>query len=211
MKKLFILMVITTISFTSFAQIGVQAGATFSSLKEKDNSGGGSQSTSSRVGFTVGVFTDIPLSDNFNFQPSLNFTQKGGKVKESGGGFNFESDLSLNYIELPLNFLYKAAGGFFVGAGPALGYGISGKLKQSGTGVSTTSEDINFGSGADEVKAFEFSGNVLAGYELPSGISFTVNYNLGFSNLSNESDGSTKNRYFGIRIGKKFGHNSNNK
>lgn len=194
-------MAVIGISTASIAQIGVQAGATFSSLQAKDNSAGGSQSTSSRVGFTVGVFTNVALSDNFNFQPSLNFTQKGGKVSESG----FEESLSLGYLEVPLNFVYKAAGGFFVGVGPTLSYGITGKAKLSGTGVPSSSEDVKFGSGSDEIKAFEFSGNVLAGYQLPGGITFTVNYNLGFSDIDNDSGGSTKNRYFGIRIGKKFG------
>ena len=198
-------MVLATISVTSFSQIGVQAGATIASLKSKDDAGGSSESSSSKFGFTVGVFTNVPLSDNFIFQPSLNFTQKGGEEEQSSSGFTFKSDLVLNYLELPLNFIYKATGGFYAGVGPALAYGISGKAKVSGTGIPTTDEKIKFGSDADQIKAFEFSGNALAGYQFPGGISLTVNYNLGFSNLSNESGGSVKNRYFGIRIGKVFG------
>lgn len=206
MKKLLLLMVIATIATNSFGQFGVQAGATFATLKITDNtSGSGSMSTSSKVGFTVGVFTDVPLSENFIFQPALNYTQKGGKTTDTFQGITDESNLTLNYLELPLNFIYKPSGGFFVGLGPTLAYGISGKSKETVTGSSTQETTVKFGSGADQVKAFEFSGNILAGYTLSNGIFFSVNYNMGFSNLSNDNSEKIKNNYFGIRLGKKFG------
>lgn len=206
MKKLFLSMVMITIVATSKAQIGVQAGATFATVKITDNtSGSGSMSTSSKVGFTVGVFTDVPLSENFIFQPALNYTQKGGKTTDTFQGITDESNLTLNYLELPLNFLYKPAGGFFVGAGPTLSYGLSGKNKETVTGGQPQETTVKFGSDADQIKPFEFSGNLLAGYILSNGIFFSVNYNMGFSNLSNDNSEKVKNNYFGIRVGKKFG------
>ena len=199
MKKLFLLLVVATISTVSFAQIGVQAGVTMSTLKFEDM---GEVDRKSKIGFTVGVFNNVPLSTNITFRPGLNFTQKGGKFEESGEKATF----TFNYLELPLDFIYKAPAGFFVGAGPALGYGLSGKIKYSGSGVDDE-EDLNFGSDEDEddLKAFEFSGNILAGYQLSNGIFFSVNYNFGFSNLSFENDVDVKNNYFGIRIGKLIG------
>lgn len=186
------------------AKFGVTAGITIANQKFK--SSGLSITGDSKVGFTAGAVADVGITENFSFQPGLNFTQKGSKVTFDPGTGSQTSKQTLNYIELPLNFLYKApagAGKFFAGLGPVLSYGISGKAKDDGDEF-----DIHFGSDTDDdYKAFEFSGNVLAGYELAGGFLVAVNYNLGFSDILNggDSDESVKNKYFGIRIGYLFG------
>ena len=192
-------MVIATISTASFAQIGVQVGATLATLSAKDFD---DVDKGTKFGFTLGLFNNVPLTDNITFRPGLNFTQKGGQFKESSEKASF----TFNYLELPLDFIYNSEGGFFVGLGPQLGYGLSGKLKYTIAGTDTE-EDLDFGSdeGKDHFKAFEFAGNVLAGYELSNGIFISLNYNIGFSDISFDSDASVKNRYFGIRIGKVIG------
>src|SRR5688572_2449723 len=157
------------ISATAFSQdirFGVQAGTAIASQKAKQS--GLSITSDSKIGFTVGVLADMAIAENFTFQPGLNFTQKGSKFNISDGGESIETSQTLNYIELPLNFLYSAPAGsgkFFAGVGPVVNYGISGKAKVSMTGESDISEDVNFGNNEDEddYKPFEFSGNVLAG------------------------------------------------
>jgi hypothetical protein len=175
------------------AQFGIQAGASFYSEKAKFD--GGSVNTDTKAGFTVGIVYSAPLAEHISFMPSLNFTQKGGKSSSDGETFKE----TLNYIDLPLNFVYNADG-FFIGAGPALGVGISGKDKSDGE-----SDDVKFGSGDDEVKRFEFSANIIAGYRLSSGLFISANYNPGISNLSNDSDTKAHNNGFGIRLGYMFG------
>ncbi|MDB5199656.1 MAG: PorT family protein [Chitinophagaceae bacterium] len=200
MKKLFSLIVIVSISTAAIAQIGITAGVTVATLKLKENIPG--ISIDSKVGFTLGVFTHIPLSTNFIFRPGLNFTQKGAKLSDASD----EIKTTLNYLELPLDFIYKTNGGFFVGVGPSLAYLLSGKSKYS-DGSPDYKLQIGSDENNDDIKPFEFSGNLLAGYELSNGIFFSVNYNLGFSNLSPSSSSSDdyKNGYFGIKVGKKFG------
>lgn len=99
-----------------------------------------------------------------------------------------------------MNFVFKAnagSGKFFVGAGPSIGFGISGTYKSG-----SEEEDVNFGSDSeDDLKPFDFGGNILAGYELSNGLFFALNYNTTLNNLSTESDVTSRNRYFGIRIG----------
>ncbi|MEP6513257.1 MAG: porin family protein [Parafilimonas sp.] len=199
MKK--ILLVIFAVAAISAlhaqASFGIQAGATFAS--EKAKFGGVSFNLDTKVGFTAGVVASVPLASDLSFDPSLNFTQKGGKT--SAGGDELKE--TLNYIELPLNFVYNfdaGAGDFFVGLGPSLSVGVSGKDKSGSESV-----DVNFGSNADELKAFEFGGNILAGYKLENGIFIAVNYNAGLSNLSNDSDAKVHNNYFGVRVGYMFG------
>jgi Outer membrane protein beta-barrel domain len=212
MKKLSIIILLTTfISTLSFAQIarfGVNAGVVFASGIDKD--GNTTKTSKIKTGLTVGFLGDIVLTEKFSFQPGINFVQKGGKQSATAFGVTIENTATLNYLEAPLNFVYNAPAGsgyFFAGLGPVLGYGISGKSKNKVSTGGETTEDIKFGSGATETKPFEFSGNVLAGYELSNGIFITANYNMGISNLQNDapSNSSSKNRYFGIKLGYKFG------
>ena len=186
-------------------RFGINAGAVLASLKGEE--GGEEQELDSKIGITAGIRADVPLSENFRFRPGLNFVQKGGKEEFDFLGTQIKSTITLNYLELPLNFVYNAPAGngkFFIGAGPVFGFGLSGKNKVESGGEEQT-EDVNFGDGEDEVKSFEFAGNVLAGYECASGLYFQANYNPGFSNLSNAPDSELKTSYFGLRIGYFFG------
>lgn len=204
MKKLlslsFALLLIGAMTQAQTARFGFSAGAALASQSSKTS--GISINSDSKAGFTLGVMSDISLSDAFSFQPGLNFTQKGGKFDFSDLGFPGAGDVNytLNYLELPLNVVFKAnagSGKFFVGAGPSLGFGLSGKVKSG-----SDEEDVNFGSNTeDDLKPFDFGGNILAGYELSNGLFFALNYNTTLNNLSTESDVTTRNRYFGIRIG----------
>ncbi|HEY9706098.1 MAG TPA: porin family protein, partial [Allocoleopsis sp.] len=146
---------------------------------------------------------DVKVSNNFVFQPGLNFTQKGGKFNLSEVGLPGSGDVDfvLNYIEVPLNVLFKTkagSGNFFIGAGPSLSFGMSGKAK-----LDNEEEDINFGSNEqnDDYKPFDFGGNIVAGYQLSNGVFIAINYNATLNNIDTDSDITTKNKYFGIRLG----------
>ena len=86
-------------------------------------------------GAQVGVTADVQFG-GFAFQPSLLFTQKGFKLNRSGtdsfGGmtatYSEERTLHINYLELPLNFVYTTGGdhGFQLFAGPYLALGVGG-------------------------------------------------------------------------------------
>lgn len=216
MKKVFlsiVLMGVITMLNAQVIKFGLTAGATFPSQKVK--SSGASITSDAKVGFTVGGLAEIPLTSEFVFQPGLNFTQKGSKFSFTDIDGSVEAKQTLSYIELPLNFLFQTNAGpgkFFAGVGPSLAYGIGGKAKSKTTFNGQTqedSQDIKFGNNdnEDDYKPFEFGGNILAGYELSGGAFIALNYNLGFSNIAigGDSDNSIKNRYFGVRLGYKFG------
>ncbi len=207
MKKLFILAIVVSFTTTAMAQLGITGGITSASVNFKEDQGAGFD-TKSTIGFTLGLYTHVPLSTNIIFRPGLNFTQKGAKLEFTFGGTTDETKAVFNYLELPLDFIYRATGGFFVGAGPSLAYLLSGKFKEDGQ------PDYKLKIGNDEnnddIKAFEFGGNLLAGYTMSSGLSFSVNYNLGLSNLNptTDKDEDFKNRYVGLRLGYNFGNKS---
>lgn len=193
--------------FASQAQntrIGFTAGASFANYNAK--SGGESDNGNSKPGLTAGVLADIPLSKNFSFQPALNFVQKGTKDEQTFGGITEKVSLVTNQIEVPLNFLFNATGNtgnFFIGAGPSLAFGLSGKWKFEDD-VNSLTEDVNFGnSDEDDIKGLDIGANFLAGYCFPNGLMFSANYNAGLNNLvpGNSGSGTLKSHYFGIKVG----------
>ncbi len=162
--------------------------------------------TGVKTGFTAGAFACIPITRRFIFQPGLNFVQKGGSPFDGSAG-NQRGAILLNYIELPLNLVYKSAGKrghFIAGGGPCVAFGISGtaKLNQQET-------DIKFGgNGEFDLKHFDAGANMLIGYELNNGISLLLNINAGLLNVS-VIQSEWQNNYFGLRLGYLFSHNSN--
>jgi hypothetical protein len=105
-----------------------------------------------------------------------------------------------------------------LGLGPYVAYGIGGKVKLSGSGTDVD-QDIKFENKLTEsqllddqyyLKRFDAGANLLAGYELSSGISFQLNAQLGLLKINpgydgNSSDKSTvKNTGFGLSVGYRF-------
>ena len=205
MKKLLLFIALVLGISAVNAQLGIQAGATFYNYKSTFESV--SVKSDTKVGFTIGVTSEWPLGSSINFAPALNFTQKGGVEKDDFEGSEEKFTATFNYLELPLNFVYHTAGtggSFFVGAGPVLGWGLGGKSKSSTN--SAEDEDIHFGNNDDDdLKAFELSANILAGYRFDNGFFVSANYNPGISDLSPEgSDGKFHNNGFAIRLGYMF-------
>jgi hypothetical protein len=188
---------------------GIQAGSTFASMAVKFEDD--KESSDKKAGFTAGILANFPLSKNFAVQPALNFTQKGGKESED----DYEVLMKLNYLELPVNFLYNSTnagkGHFFAGAGPVFGFALSGKDKLEIDGVGSEEYALEIGStNDDDLKVFDFGVNIMAGYQLANGLYLSANYTPGIINVVPGLDGvddeaSVKNSYFGIRLGYMFG------
>lgn len=204
MKKqafiLFLSLCVTIKIYSQTDRIGFTGGITVASQKLQQ--GNIAYTYSSKVGYTVGVTADVLISDRFSFQPGLNFTQKGGIINGSDLGGSMEPDVTvtLNYLELPLNFvLYTKAGKgrFVVGAGPSLGLGIGGTIEQN-----NFSFDVEFGNdNSNDYKPIDLGGNLTVGYEFSNHLFLMLNYNATLNNISTDSDGTIRNRVFGIRMG----------
>jgi len=162
-------------------------------------------------GFHAGFDIQIPLVPDFYFQPGLLFTTKGCKDFEN----NDNLKVNISYLELPLNLVYKplvGKGHFMLGFGPYLGYGISGKIKSG-----EASNDIEFRNKVDShivttliLRPFDAGANIFAGYELPAGLFFRLNAQLGLIKINPEytylpeSDYLLKNTGFSLSAGFRF-------
>ncbi|KAA9039577.1 PorT family protein [Ginsengibacter hankyongi] len=206
------LMILLTASLLSAqTKVGIQAGASFANVTIK--AAGISISPKLKTGITAGLFLDVPLSENFGFQPALNFVQKGYEIKDG----TVKDHVNLNYIEVPLNFVYNAgkSHGFFIGAGPSIALGLSGRDKYTDSDFpdDNSNDKVKFGSDTDELKQMDLGANAMAGYKSAGGFIISANYNLGFTDISNgdqtnpDEQGTIKNKYFSIRISFMFGGN----
>ena len=184
-------------SVASIAQspvsFGLRGGVNFQNLNGK-NADGSSLDNKLKVGFNIGVTADIPVAaPDYFAQTGLLFSTKGAKV-EAG---TVSNKINLNYLEIPITFLYKPVvgeGRLLLGVGPYLGYAISGKDDFG---------DIDFG---DDLKRFDAGGNLLFGYQFTPNISAQLNAQLGLINIAKNTvgDETIKNTGFGVSLGYHF-------
>jgi hypothetical protein len=192
-KGLIAALLLTCISFASMAQtsFGVRAGVNFQNLNGKDVSGD-KLNNKMKVGFNAGVTADIPVaSPDYFVQTGLLFSSKGAKIEGT------DIKVNLNYLEIPITFLYKPALGtskLLLGVGPYLGYALGGKVDD---------QSLNFD---DDFKRFDAGGNLLFGYQFAQNLSAQLNAQLGLVNIGQhtEGDATVKNTGFGISLGYHF-------
>lgn len=218
-RKISILMVaLLSASFmiaqeTSKISFAILGGANFQNLNGNDILGS-KLDNDMLVGYHAGVNVAIQIAPEFYFQPGLMFATKG--AKNSVGSYT--GTTTLNYIELPLNMVYKARlgnGFIMLGFGPYAAYGIGGKFKGQ-LGAISIEKDVIFQSSADSndsyynYKAFDAGANIFFGYEMAGGIFLQLDAQYGMLNINPEykglsSDKSvTNNTGFGLSLGYRF-------
>src|SRR5690554_430568 len=206
MKKTMMVLLLSLLvgGSTLFAQgLGLRAGLNFQNW-----AGDGVEDTQMAPRFNIGVDYEIAVAPDFYFAPGLFFATKGYKYEYEGLGV--EEKITLNYLEVPLNLVYKPVlgnGNLIVAFGPYLGYGLGGKYKVEGSegGVSASvEEDITFGSNEDEdLKPLDVGANIGFGYMFGAGLSLQFNTQLGLVNISHGDD-AVKNTGFGLSLGYRF-------
>src|SRR5688572_13915466 len=84
---------------TTGTTFGIRAGVNFQNINGKDASGN-DLDNNVLTGFHGGVNAENPVGYGFYIQPGILYSMKGSK------GTN-DSKIKLNYIEVPVNFIYK--------------------------------------------------------------------------------------------------------
>ena len=166
---------------------GAKAGLNLSNL------GGDAENTDMKIGFQVGGFAEIKVSDKFSVQPELLFSTQGAKTKESGSesgySYSYESTEKANYLNIPVMAKYYASEKFYIEAGPQFGFLMSAK---SDTDYTTTFAGVTE-SGSESVdskdnyNSTDFGLNVGLGYNFTENIGAGVRYTSGLSNIAKDS------------------------
>jgi hypothetical protein len=184
---------LTCISFASIAQttFGIRGGVNFQNLNGKEEDGS-KVNNKLKTGVNIGVTADIPVAaPDYFVQSGLLFSSKGAKIEGP------DVNVNLNYLEIPITFLYKPMlgnGRLLLGVGPYFGYAVGGKIGDI---------DISFD---DDFKHFDAGGNLLFGYMFTENFSAQLNAQLGLVNIGQHSEGdaTVKNTGFGVSLGYHF-------
>jgi len=192
--------------FSQKSRVGFFAGPVFSNITGTVDSKDLDYKT--KAGFTAGFVVDAPINDHFSFTPSISYVQKGAITHKATNTQKDKVSTELRYADLTLNFLYntnKAAGNFFIGAGPYAGFNLPSKVLTKSPNNLKSETDITFGNTiAENYRGIDFGANFLTGYRVKCGFFVSANYSLGLRNLLPEgslSTGDIKNNYFGVTFG----------
>ena len=188
----------------------VKGGFNLSKIYAADEDDTYSDEYDMKPGFHVGGAVEIPINQNFMFEPGIIFITKGVKMEEPD--YEISSKANLNYVDIPL--LFKASSsndgglGFYGALGPYIGIGISGQVAMEYDGEEE-SDDIKFGSDEDEddLKRLDMGISVGGGIEFSS-FQIGVSYDYGLINIATYQDygNKVKNRVLKFTLGYKFGN-----
>lgn len=235
MNKKIGLVFMAVVLTASYAQaqlnFGIRAGFNMTDMNVNTSAFGMNISPKTKMlpGFQVGIVADYAVSNNFSIQPAVVYATQGMRqnINESIEllpGFlppieiNEKNRTSLNYIQVPVNAIYRVDFGFaglLLQAGPYFGYALSGKFVSesidddlSGIGIIMPNErgefDIEFGSGNDEMRRFDFGVGFGAGLQFGA-LQAVLGYNIGLSDLTNLDNSTMKNNGLALTLTYLFG------
>jgi hypothetical protein len=190
-----------SVSTTTF---GITAGVNWNNMNGKTATGD-NLDNKMKTGFNGGVNVEFPVSKGFYLQPGVEYRQKGAE-------WNNGNKLTLSYIDVPVNFIYKptlGTGSMLLGFGPYIGFGMNGKLKpDNGTERKVVFNNSYSASEAEDIqfKKLDAGANFMIGYELRSKLSAALKAQLGLIDINpgtNISGDETRyrNTGFGLSLG----------
>jgi hypothetical protein len=177
MKNSFLLLVLFFVPLLLQSQgvgVGIKAGANFANQAVEDID------IKSATDFHVGAYVNINFSDKFGLTPEVLYSAYGSEWDNVRVDFD--------YISLPVMLRFKPIPLLSLEAGPQFSF-----LTKA------TVEDI--GDVKDQLKSNDFGLAFGAGVHLPLGFNVGARYVLGFSDISDVSEESIKNRTFQIYLG----------
>ena len=194
------LIILVTFAFSTSAQVnfGIKVGGNLSNIHQNYKDSDYEVPTRMKVGFHIGLTSDIPISEMFSFQPGLLLSTKGysvdleelfgdevpiRSVNADGVEIDGFSRTNVNYLELPLNIAFKA-NALQIYAGPYVAVGIGGKYKSDFTvsymGLSDTfKEEVTLKPAFGEVKEGDLEDDEDAFTALDFGLNFGLGYTVG--------------------------------
>jgi len=203
MKKLllsFLFAASVSAAFSQTVSFGIKVGLNLSELTHANQADYGSALL---TGFNAGGIVDIGFA-NFSIQPGIFYSTKGEKDTKEFTDLNqhyYPSKFELDYVEIPVNFLYKAkfspAITLDFGGGPYIGYGVSETLKVSYPPSIITNDYSNYHHYGYPNP--DYGINFLAGFTLKGNWLIDAGYSIGLRNLP--SPEAAHNRVLSLSVG----------
>jgi hypothetical protein len=144
------------------------------------------------MGFNLGVFTKLPITNSMAIQAELYYTTKGAEVIYNSTFVSGTSRFKLNYIEVPILLVINVTENFNIHAGPYAAYLVSAKTtNESDGGTFDFENDLN----TDDYNTFDAGIAVGIGVDVKS-LSFGLRYNYGLTKVGKERNYSGTNYSF---------------
>lgn len=217
MKKVFFtLILLTTISLASQAQVYIQGGLNLANITK--NNEGQTEDNNTLPSFNAGILGRLNVAPMFALESGLLLTGHGSKAETVLNNGNYtKAKFNPFYIQVPLNAVAKIPLGakntnVFFHAGPYAAIGIGGKSKREtrvfGGVIVNEESNIEFNDDDpstsqqenaryDRLKRFDFGLNFGGGIQVQH-IMFKVNYGLGLAKINstdNNNNDNDKNKY----------------
>ena len=179
MKKLFLFFTVLLVAVQLQAQLrfGAKAGVNLAKINIDYSNLGQTVKESAITSYHVGGFVEFKALPMLFVQPGLELNGLGGKV----GVTPDQEEANMMYLRVPIHLVTRlplGLGSVFAGAGSYFGYALSGTREANGI-----KQDINFGNKPDDdFKKSDIGLSFLAGYQLKSGLNFSLGYQMGLSN-----------------------------
>ena len=148
-----------------------------------------------KPGIIIGVTGEYALNEAMAFQSGVIFAMQGTRYKSSERHQFFGTTvtttvMNVNYLQVPVNALYKVKLGgmkLVLQAGPYFGVALDGKTKSTddNDGLTNTEETkIEFGNKLGQMKRLDLGVGAGAGLQFGH-FRTALGYNFGVANLSN--------------------------
>ncbi|OBX21265.1 outer membrane protein with beta-barrel domain [Gelidibacter algens] len=185
MKKLLLLSSIAVFGFSNLidaqnVDFGLKTGLNISNII------GGDLDRNNLIGFHIGGFAEIELSDKFSLQPELLYSRQGSEVENS-------LKVKVDYLAIPVMAKYYISEKFSIEAGPQMSFLVNDKVEFNDDAIPDAETDA---------ASFDFGLNVGLGYNVSSHLLAQVRYNYGITTISENPD--ITNSVFQLSLGYKF-------
>jgi hypothetical protein len=168
MKKfsftLFFLLMFLLAGFSQYYQFGIKLGITSNYLRFSNEH---EKLRSQKTGFNIGALNHFQLGKHFAMQSNFQVAMKGGHLHDI--------EFTTWHFEVPLNFLFTD-GGFFIGGGPNISFGLFGRAKDETPDPDGEKHDFLF-------RQPEGGLNAVIGFTIAEHLLFQANFSHGLHNL----------------------------
>ncbi|MDR0973973.1 MAG: PorT family protein [Prevotellaceae bacterium] len=175
-------------------RFGIRGGLNFASLNEYEIPVATREEAEmdERLGLYAGAFVQVDLSEKVGLETGLFYTQLGGRDKEDDYGEQYEVKANPSYLQLPVSIFYKFTVKqltLYPSVGLYAGYGLSGKMKGSGsvTNRDETVTQIDFDDDYFDTFARKFDiGGTIGIHAAYSKFILSLTYDRGFVRVNKE-------------------------
>jgi hypothetical protein len=179
MKYLFLLGASLLLASPAHAQFGLRAGGNLLRLGFADDT----LSASSRVGYQVGLFYQVPLSQRWSLVPEVQFSREREQVSGASDRVGIKYQVRFSYLNLPLLARFTM-GSVYVEAGPQFSWLVGGRGEGAITFDDTVIRISQINHATTEVYRRFNAGPCLGiGVRLPAGLDLSVRAYQGLGNI----------------------------